>query len=66
MQSVISVAAFYEGGYDAILDIQIEMLYEIFELLQVDRIQITNNKVEIKNANYNSHFIFPNVESVIK
>lgn len=59
MQSVIPVAAFYDGGYDAILDIQIEMLYKIFELLQAERIQIRNNKVEIKNANYNSHFIFP-------
>lgn len=65
MQSVISVVAFYEGGYDVILDIQIEMLYKIFDLLQVGRIQIVNDRVKIDDADYNSHSIFPYIKSDI-
>lgn len=63
MQSVIPAVAFYEGGYDCILDIQIEMLYKIFDLLQAGRIQIVNNRVEIQGADYNCHFILPYINN---
>jgi phosphoribosylglycinamide formyltransferase-1 len=59
LQSVIPAAVFEEGGYDAILDIQIDMLYKVFNLLQAARLQVVKNKVNIEGANYRSYSIFP-------
>jgi phosphoribosylglycinamide formyltransferase 1 len=59
LQSVIPAIAFYEGGYDAILDIQIEMLNKIFTLLRNNRVKVFDGKVIIEEADYNSYFIFP-------
>ena len=61
LQSVHHINAFYDGGYDAILDAQIEMLYKISSLLKENKITIVNNKVKITNADYTSYTIFPRV-----
>lgn len=61
MQSVISVAAFYQSGYDIILDIQIEMLFKIYQLLEMKKLQVVNNRVQIIDADYNEYSIFPYV-----
>ncbi len=60
LQSVQSIEAFYLGGYDAILDVQIEMLYRIDKLIKEDRIKIEETKVKILNADYITHAFFPN------
>lgn len=60
LQSIQHQQAFYLGSYDAILDVQIEMLYKIVELINEDRIKIENSKVKILNANYINHAIFLN------
>jgi len=65
MQSIISVVAFQERGYDAVLDMQIEMLYKIVNLLIEDRIYVVNNSVKIEGANYNFHYILPYVDTDI-
>jgi phosphoribosylglycinamide formyltransferase-1 len=65
MQSVIPVTAFYNGGYDKVLDIQIEMLHKIFSLLEENRIIVINNIVKIEGADYNTHFIFPYIKNSI-
>lgn len=59
MQSVIPSMAFYEGGYDAVLDIQIEMLYKIYYLLKAGRIHVIDSKVNIDGADYSSYSILP-------
>ena len=62
MQSVISSEAFYKNGYDFILDLQIEMLFQLDKLLEKNCIEIKENKVKIKNANINASFIIPKIE----
>lgn len=59
LQSIQPVEAFYLGGYDAILDVQIEMLYMIDRFIKEERIKIEDTKVKIINANYINHAIFP-------
>lgn len=62
LQSVIPTVAFHNGGYDVVLDIQIEMLYRIYGLLRKDSIKVDGGQVVIKGADYNSYSIFPNVK----
>jgi len=62
LQSVISSEAFYKNGYDFILDLQIEMLFQLDKLLEKNCIEIKENKVKIKNANINASFIIPKIE----
>ena len=59
MQSVIHSTAFRENGYDAVLDIQIDMLYKIYDLLRKGKIKVVDNRVRIEGANYNTYSIFP-------
>lgn len=63
MQSVIPIQSFYDSGndYDAILDIQIEMLKKIMNLLENDRIVVEGHIVRIIGANYDHGHIFPQV-----
>lgn len=62
LQSVISSEAFYKNGYDFILDLQIEMLFQLDKLLEKNCIEIKGNKVKIKNADINASFIIPKIE----
>ncbi len=61
MQSVVPIKAFYNSGYDAVLDIQIEMFNIIFDLLKKGRVKIIKNKVHIDEADYSAYAIFPKV-----
>lgn len=61
MQSVTSSQVFFSGGYDAVLDNQIEILYKIYPLLMADRIHVRDNKALIEGADYDFHYLFPSV-----
>jgi phosphoribosylglycinamide formyltransferase-1 len=61
MQSVIPTVAYYENGYDVVLDIQIDMLYKIYYLLKEKRISVVDNQVIIEGADYHFYSIFPYV-----
>ena len=63
LQSIVSIKAFYIDGYDAVLDIQIDMLQIIFELLKNKRIKVINNRVHINEADYSAYAIFPKVDT---
>jgi phosphoribosylglycinamide formyltransferase-1 len=61
MQSVQHVNIFLDNGYDAILDVQLEMYKHLYTLLKSNRIKVSHNKVYIEGADYGSYSIFPNV-----
>lgn len=63
MQSVIPLEAFYEReeDYDCILDLQIEMLNEIFFLCMNHRLVVRDGKVKIMGADYQKSFQFPQI-----
>lgn len=65
MQSVIPIQFFYNSGndYDAILDIQIEMLKKIMDLLENNRIIIEGQTVQIIGADYDLGCIFPSCKN---
>lgn len=59
--SIISAEAFELGGYDWVLDTQIEMMHKIHSLLKENRIVCQNDKVSIVGADYSKACIFPSV-----
>jgi phosphoribosylglycinamide formyltransferase-1 len=61
LQSVQHMNVFNNYGYDGILDVQIEMFNQIYDLLLHDRIHVINNKVVIDGVDYNHVSFFPNV-----
>ena len=63
MQSIIPAYSFKKGEYDSVLNIQLEMLYQIYFLLEKNKIKIIKNKVIIDNANYDKYIIFPFIEN---
>ncbi|PWJ95855.1 phosphoribosylglycinamide formyltransferase-1 [Oceanotoga teriensis] len=62
LQSVISSEAFYKNGYDFILDLQIEMLFNLDKLLENKKIKVEGNKVKIINADITKYFILPDIK----
>ena len=64
MQNVIHSSIFEKNkDYDEILDIQIDMFYQIFDWLNEDRIQIKNNKCVIKNSSFEKAVFYPRIEN---
>lgn len=62
MQSVIPLQAFFpEHDYDAILDLQIEMLIKLISILKGNRLELRNNRCLIKDADYSVHHIYPEI-----
>ncbi len=60
MQSVIPLQAFLDtNDYNVILDLQIEMMNQIIDIIETDSLDIVDNRVKIKNADYQKSFIFP-------
>lgn len=60
MQSVIPLNIFLDtNDYDVILDMQIEMLNQLFAILNKNRLQIINGRVIIIGADYSTGKIFP-------
>lgn len=61
MEAVIPIQAFYDNGYDIVLNTQIDMAFKIHKLLKHDKIKIFNNKVFIIGADYYEYGIYPKV-----
>ena len=61
LQNVMLTNAFYDKGYDAILDEQVKLLLTIDKLLKEDRISVANGQVFIKDANYAVSHLYPEV-----
>ncbi|MCI8417913.1 MAG: hypothetical protein HFI33_10560 [Lachnospiraceae bacterium] len=61
MQSVIPLESFYSNNndYDAILNLQIEMLDKLLLILEKDRIVIKDGRVKIIGADYNRSNLYP-------
>ena len=49
LQSKIAIGAFERGGYDAVLDMQIPMLYQIFEQLSTGRLGYPSSTEAIRD-----------------
>ena len=63
MQSVIPLQSFKTSmNYDVVLDIQIQMFEKIIKIIDNDLLEINNNEVTIKNADYSKYNIYPYVE----
>jgi phosphoribosylglycinamide formyltransferase-1 len=63
MQSVISKDLFTKGGYEAVLNIQLVMLNEIYNCLKEGQLIIKDNKVYISNKLIsNNNFLFNGYE----
>jgi phosphoribosylglycinamide formyltransferase-1 len=63
MQSVISKDLFIKGGYEAVLNIQLGMLNEIYNCLREGWLIIKDNKVYIPNKlKSNNNFLFNGYE----
>ena len=61
MQSVMTVGRFYEGSYDGVLDVQVEMLNKLMAVIDEDRLKISNGKPVIERADYTAYQVFPYV-----
>ncbi|GFI09412.1 phosphoribosylglycinamide formyltransferase [Muribaculaceae bacterium] len=61
MQSVIPLESFFSNNndYDAILNLQIEMLDKLLLILEEDRVQIQDGRVKIIGADYNKSNLYP-------
>ncbi len=62
MQSAVSARVFRTSGYDAVLDLQLPMLYQIHDWLAAERMSIVGGQVEVKAADYCSTYCFPPLE----
>lgn len=63
MQNLMLADNFKKYGYDLFLDGQIELFVKTVKLLEENRIEVKNNKVVIKNADYTVSHIFPRFET---
>ncbi len=61
MSSVTTMKNYIDNGYDAVLNLQIEMANQIFYLLTNDLLDIKNDKVIIKGADYYGSYIMPKI-----
>lgn len=61
MQSVMTVERFYNGGYDAVMDVQVEMLNKLMKVIDEGRLKLVNNRPIIEAADYMTYHIFPSV-----
>lgn len=61
MQSVIPLQSFLDGdgNYDVILDMQIDMLFQLIEILDAGGLTVENGRVIMKGADYTKGKIFP-------
>lgn len=59
MQNILSVEVYKNEGYEGILKYQEEMFFKIYKLLKNKEIKIKDNKVVIKNGNYQNSFYIP-------
>lgn len=62
MEAVMPSRGVLENGYDAVLDLQIEMIHTVYRLLRDNKIKIDGKTVEIEGADYNCHGMFPKIE----
>ena len=49
LQHTVALSAFEHGGYDAVLDMQIPMLYQIFDLLRTGRPLLTSSPAAMRD-----------------
>lgn len=61
LQNIISTDIFYKEGYEGVLKYQEDMFFTIFNLLKENRITIENEKVIIKQSNFENCFYIPKV-----
>jgi len=64
MQNIVSSKKYELFGYEGILKYQIPMLYQIYEWLIAGKIKITNELVEVTDADYESVSFFPAIEKL--
>ena len=65
MQSIFP-SALFSGNYDAVLDQQLPMVHQIIEWFESNRIAVIDQKVVIKNANYEVSEFVPCLEIDLK
>lgn len=63
LQSVQHIKAYYEKGYDGVLDTQVEIYKKLYYLLKNDLIKVTGRKVYIEGADYSAYHIFPQIKA---
>lgn len=61
MQSVMPMEVFELEGYDGILDTQLKLLDNLILVINENRLQICDNKVKIKGADYTRKYLFPSI-----
>ena len=61
MQSVMTVERFYNGGYDAVMDVQVEMLNKLMKVIDEGRLKLVSNRPVIEAADYMTYHFFPSV-----
>lgn len=63
MQSAIPLKAFtLTNDYNTVLDLQIKMLNQLFEVIEAERLFVHENEVIIENADYKASMIYPKIE----
>lgn len=59
MQSVMPITRFFDGGYDAVLDVQVEMLIKLIAVIRQGRLQFHGETPVIAGADYTGYHIYP-------
>ncbi len=64
MQSIVHKTAFtLDKNYDDVLDLQIDMLFQIMRWLEEERIVVENNNCNVISSDYDSISFFPKLEN---
>ena len=65
MQSAVPLEVFFpSSNYDAILDLQIEMLHQVIMVLEEKRLVIRDGRVKILGADYRKSTIYPFISDI--